>query len=109
MTGTLNLISYLKVGPEDVEVKPNAKSKPEVIPKQKVAGSEDDESENSEEEKKAPAPAANEKEEKLEKKISLEKVENRSNAESRPGVSVSNSQYEEFAPFPNDGELEDGK
>jgi len=31
------------VGPEDVEVKPNAKSKPEVIPKQKVAGSEDDE------------------------------------------------------------------
>lgn len=55
------------------------------------AGSEDDESENSEEEKKAPAQAANEKEEKAEKKISLEKVENRSNADGRPGVSVSNS------------------
>lgn len=55
------------------------------------AGSEDDESENSEEEKKAAAPAANEKEEKSEKKMSLEKVENRSNAEIRPGVSLQNS------------------
>jgi hypothetical protein len=43
VTGTLNLISYLKVAPEDVERKPNQNIKPKPVPKKKSTASGDDE------------------------------------------------------------------
>ena len=50
VTGTLNLISYLKVAPEDVEVKPNAPPKKRKEVKAIAAKSEDGEDDDSAEE-----------------------------------------------------------